>query len=93
MDNNKVLRDLVYAGFGHSGMYTQTVWRYISSIMNIACKLNLAYPYDFGKGKGKYKTTDNISIDDIVKALQGNTEALEATEKFIRYRDKKLKSA
>lgn len=93
MDKKEVLKELILAGFGHFRGYNQTVTNYLHRIMKVACKLNLAYPYDFGKGKGKYQTYDNVSIEEVIEKLQNNPEALKITEKFIQYYERKVKAS
>ncbi len=87
MDNNKVLKDLIWAGFGHFGGYNQTTKNYLHRIMMVACDMGLAYPFDFGRGKGKYKT-NNVDVKEVIEGLKNNPEAIAITEKFINYRNR-----
>ena len=50
--------------------YTPEAWRKGKRMLDIACNLGLAYPYDFGRGKGKYLSdfTKAEIIAGIIKA-------------------------
>jgi hypothetical protein len=55
---------LIRIGFCQRSFYKPSVWKAAMDVMKVLVKHNLAYPHDFGHGKGKY-TTDLSLTDDI----------------------------
>ena len=61
---------LVGIGFCQPKFYKPSVWRKAKRLMDtIVCPNNLAYPHDFGRGKGKYNT--ELSIEDVKQKTIG----------------------
>lgn len=85
---NESLSKLTHIGFGHSSGVAPWVWRYAKQLMDRACALGLAKPYNFGRGKGKY-TTDS-KIEDVASAMQRDPEAIKIAA---RYHQTHLKKA
>lgn len=61
-------RDLVYEligiGFCQPKFYKPSAWRKSKLFMdNVVCALNLAFKYDYGRGKGKYSS--HFDIDEV----------------------------
>lgn len=49
--------------------YTTTAWRRSKTLMDsLVCPLGLAFPHDYGRGKGKYST--DFDIDDVAREIQ-----------------------
>ncbi len=56
---------LVNIGFCQPKFYKRSVWIKAKMIMdNVICANDLAMPYDFGRGKGKYES--QLSISDVI---------------------------
>lgn len=66
--NDKELRNYICIGFCQPKFYIRSVWLKADRIMKILCKLDLAEPYDFGRGKGKY--ISKLSDDEIITILK-----------------------
>lgn len=58
----------VSIGFCQPKFYTPSAWNKAKKLMTIAVAHNLAKPYNYGRGKGKYTT--NLEIKDVYTALQ-----------------------
>jgi len=55
---------LVGIGFCQPKFYKKNVWRKAKQLMDdVVCPNGLAYPFEFGRGKGKYKS--EFDIDDV----------------------------
>ncbi|HBF9751348.1 hypothetical protein [Clostridioides difficile] len=52
--------------------------------------MGLTYPFDFGRGKGKYQT--NIDEETIYKRAKENTKIQEYSKKYLNYIAKIKKS-
>ena len=66
------VKRLVSIGFCQPKFYKASVWRKAKKLMDeVVCPNNLGTPHDFGRGKGKYKATD-----DIKTCIAGVTEIL-----------------
>ena len=48
------LETYVRIGFCQPKFYRPEAWRKAKRVMEIACSLGLAKPFDYGRGKGKY---------------------------------------
>lgn len=57
----------VNIGFCQPKFYRPEVWRKAKRVMEIACSLGLAEPYDFGRGKGKY--TSDLDMSEVSAKL------------------------
>ena len=87
-DIAEVISKLVYIGFSVKRVFKPTSWRYATKMLDRACELDLAYPYDFGRGKGKYKCQEGIRIDDIVKTLQNDDIAIHIATEYLKSMDR-----
>ncbi|HBY2741684.1 TPA: hypothetical protein MIY35_004300, partial [Clostridioides difficile] len=58
--------------------------------MQELCSMGLTYPFDFGRGKGKYQT--NIDEETIYKRAKENTKIQEYSKKYLNYIAKIKKS-
>lgn len=66
------VKTLVGIGFCQPKFYKASVWRKAKKLMDeVLCPNQLAEPFDFGRGKGKYK-----SIKDIKDCVKATTEIL-----------------
>ena len=63
-------------GFCQPKFYKPEVWRKAKRVMEIACYLGLAEPFDFGRGKGKYHS--GLSKSQVVLGI---LQALRITRK------------
>lgn len=58
------IRSLIGVGFCQPKFYKRSVWLKAKSLMDeIAVPLGLAFPHDYGYGKGKYSS--DIDIDEV----------------------------
>ena len=66
------LESYVNIGFCQPKFYRPEVWRKAKRVMDIACLLGLAKPFDFGRGKGKYDSDLKPSevVSKLMKALE-----------------------
>jgi hypothetical protein len=59
-------RELVGIGFCQASFYKPSVWRKAKKLMDeVVCPNKLAYSFDFGRGKGKYRSGDKLTIEDV----------------------------
>lgn len=73
------VRHLVGIGFCQPRFYKPSVWRKAKRLMdNIVCPNGLAFPFDFGRGKGKYES--DFSIEEVKSRT---IEILEANENIV----------
>ncbi len=59
-----------YVGFSHRKMFKKSAWDRGVQVMNELIKLGLVIPFDYGRGKGKYTTTEageKYSIEELGK--------------------------
>lgn len=66
------IRTLVNIGFCQPKFYKTSVWRKAKALMDeVVCPQGMAFPHDYGRGKGKYSTEHSISdvADYIVELL------------------------
>ena len=63
------VKSVIGIAFCQPKFYTPTAWRRSKALMDsLVCPLGLAFPHDFGRGKGKYST--DFDIDDVAKEIQ-----------------------
>lgn len=80
--------NLVNIGFDKLSAYKPSVVKAVKEIMARACELGLAEPYDFGKGKGKYRCVDGNSIEDVVKGLLDDKIARKIAMSYVNKQNK-----
>lgn len=78
-----IIENLVYIGFDKLGAYKPFVQRCAKDMMALAIEKDLAYPFDFGRGKGKYKTQDGVKIEDVVDALKDDEKAKAIAKRYL----------
>lgn len=52
------LKEYIGIGFCQPKFYKSYAWRRASNVMILLCDKKLAYPHDYGRGKGKYSTNE-----------------------------------
>lgn len=63
------VKSVIRIAFCQPKYYTPTAWRRSKTLMDtLVCPLGLAFPHDYGRGKGKYST--NFDIDEVTKEIQ-----------------------
>lgn len=63
------VKNVVGIGFCQPKFYTPTAWRRAKGLMDeLVCPLGLAFPHDYGRGKGKYST--DFDISDVTLEIQ-----------------------
>jgi len=63
------VKSVVSIAFCQPKYYTPTAWRRSKKLMDsLVCPLGLAFPHDYGRGKGKYST--DFDIDEVAKEIQ-----------------------
>lgn len=80
---NNIIERLIGIGFCQPKFYKQTVWKYANLVMQELCSMELVYPFDFGRGKGKYES--NVDKDTIYKRAKENTKIQEYSKKYLNY--------
>ncbi|EGT5282748.1 hypothetical protein NMJ53_012055 [Clostridioides difficile] len=80
---NNTIEHLIGIGFCEQKYYKPTVWKYANLVMQELCSMGLTYPFDFGRGKGKYQT--NIDEETIYKRAKENTKIQEYSKKYLNY--------
>lgn len=79
---------LVRIGFDKFAPYKPSTIKVVKELMNRACELGLAEPYDFGRGKGKYRTTVD-SIEAVKSGLIDDPKAREIAKNYVNKINKK----
>ena len=77
---NEAIETLINIGFGHSSGVAPRVWRYAKQLMDHACTLGLAKPFNFGRGKGKYITDHDFL--SIAARLERDPQAVKIAARF-----------
>ncbi len=85
--SNEVLRDLINIGFSQTRHVQPWAWRYAKQLMDRACALGLARPYDFGRGKGKY--TSELHTPDLAAKLEHDPQAVKIASRYRAARTKR----
>ncbi|MCC0726439.1 hypothetical protein KGF36_11520 [Clostridioides sp. ZZV14-6009] len=80
---NNIIERLIGIGFCEPKYYKATVWKYANLVMQELCNMGLAYPFDFGRGKGKYKS--NADEVTIYKKAKESTKIQEYSKKYLNY--------
>lgn len=83
-----VIKELASIGFDCLAAYKRYIQRFAYLMMWRACSLGIAIEYDFGRGKGKFKTAETYSIDDVVNVLWTDEEAHKIARRYIKTRAK-----
>lgn len=65
----KYVKNYVSVGFSHKKMFKTSSWKKAVEIMNIGKELSIVLDKDFGRGKGKYTTPNNISIKEVETSI------------------------
>tara|TARA_B100000809_G_C15124506_1_gene525632 strand:- start:636 stop:998 length:363 start_codon:yes stop_codon:yes gene_type:complete len=78
---------LVGIGFCQPSFYKRHVWLKAKKLMdNLVCPNELAFPHNFGHGKGKYES--NFDIDEVkertVELLRNEGNLIEEEEKTLK---------
>lgn len=61
-----VIKEAISIGFCQPKFYKPSVWAKSKKIMEELCKMDCGViPFDYGRGKGKYSTNKEISIDEL----------------------------
>lgn len=81
LDN--IIERLIGIGFCQPKYYKATVWKYANLVMQELCNMRLVYPFDFGRGKGKYKS--NADEETIYKRAKESTKIQEYSKKYLNY--------
>ncbi|MCC0642190.1 MULTISPECIES: hypothetical protein [unclassified Clostridioides] len=81
LDN--IIERLIGIGFCEPKYYKVTVWKYANLVMQELCNMRLVYPFDFGRGKGKYKS--NTDEETIYKRAKESTKIQEYSKKYLSY--------
>lgn len=92
MEYKDTLHKFVRIGFDKLHYYNPMVIKYVKMIMNIAISKGLAEPYNFGKGKGKYITKNNLSPDEVATSLESVEEVKPIVDKYFKYVEKLRKA-
>lgn len=59
---------LIGIGFCQPKFYKPSAWKKAKAIMdNLVCPLGLAFPHDYGRGKGKFSS--NYDIDEVKEKI------------------------
>jgi len=81
-ENQKELEKYVGIGFCCPKFYKPASWRKAVKCMNKLIELGFVIPYNYGRGKGKYKTTekgDAIGMWNLYKELDNEGFTLKKT--------------
>ena len=85
--SNEVLRDLINTGFNQTRHVQPWAWRYAKQLMDRACALGLARPFDFGRGKGKY--TSELHTPELATKLEHDPQAIKVASSYRASRTKR----
>ena len=83
-----LIKELVNIGFDCLAPYKRYIQRFAYLMMWRACKLGVAIEYDFGRGKGKFKTAGTYSINDVIITLLMDEEAYKLARRYRKTRAK-----
>lgn len=70
------IKELVHIGFCQPKLYKPSVWKKAKALMEqLLVPAALAFPYDYGRGKGKFSTDYDIDYvkDQAVNLILGNS--------------------
>ena len=81
----KMVIDYTYVGFSHKSVFKPSAWKRAEAVMGTLQKLGLVEPFDYGRGKGKWRTTkkgETYSFEDLGKIAYNQGLRIKPVRKY-----------